>query len=127
MLTASEIAIANECIKMLQLFEEITSEISTEKNVTSNKIIAMVYLLYDTIKSNPIEYWITYKVTSKYLSRIALEYLSVVGISVPSERMFSRTENIMITDNRNRLKGDQLSRLLFLLDISDWHLEKLTK
>ncbi|KYM93292.1 hypothetical protein ALC53_00229 [Atta colombica] len=76
MLTDSEVVIANECIKMLQLFEEIiTSEISA------------------------------YKVTSKYLSSIALEYLSVVGTLVSLERMFSR----------------KLSQLLFLssLDISD--------
>ena len=50
------------------------------------------------LKSNPTEYWISHKVTNKYLSSIALEYLSVVGTSVPSERMFSRIGNIM-TDN----------------------------
>lgn len=85
------------------------------KNYLSQPIIPL--------KSNPIEYWISYNATSKHLSSIALEHLSVVGTLVPSERMFSRTGNIM-TDNRNCFKGDRLSRLLFLssLDISDWHL-----
>jgi len=46
------------------------------------------------LKSNPIEYWISYKVTSKYLSSIALKYLSVVGTLVSLERMFSRTETL---------------------------------
>ncbi|XP_018404098.1 PREDICTED: zinc finger BED domain-containing protein 1-like [Cyphomyrmex costatus] len=83
------------------------------------------YLNQDALplQANPIEYWTSIENACPNLSKIALKYVSTIATSVPSERLFSRTGNIM-TDNRNRLKGDRLSRLLFLssLDIADWHL-----
>jgi len=55
------------------------------------------------------------------LKNIALKYLSVIATSVPSERLFSRAENIM-TEPRNRITGEHLQQLLFLnsLSVEDW-------
>lgn len=47
------------------------------------------------------------------LSVIAEKYLTIVEMSVPSERLFSRAGNIL-TDSRNRLSADHLQELLFL-------------
>ncbi|VEN52293.1 unnamed protein product [Callosobruchus maculatus] len=71
------------------------------------------------LKSNPISFWSNYN--SSDLATLAKRYLSIVGSSVPSERIFSQAGNIL-TQTRNRLNGKHLSQLLFLhsLDISYW-------
>lgn len=58
------------------------------------------------------------------LRKVAEPYLSVIAISVPLERLFSKDGNVM-TDSRNRLKEEQLQQLAFLnyLGLKDWHLE----
>lgn len=49
----------------------------------------------------------------------------MVATSVPSERLFSKSGQIM-TDSRNRLTGEHLNKLLFLGSLSenDWNLDK---
>ncbi|XP_011687394.1 PREDICTED: zinc finger BED domain-containing protein 1-like [Wasmannia auropunctata] len=75
------------------------------------------------LNADPIKFWISQKNSAPNLSFIALKYLSAVTTSVPSERMFSCTGNIM-SDNRNRITGEHLTELLFLrsLKFSDWQL-----
>lgn len=72
---------------------------------------------------NPLEMWKEMSSTYVYLSKIAFKYLTVVGSSVPSERLFSKA-GIILTQQRNKLKGKILSRLLFLhfLDEQRWSL-----
>lgn len=71
--------------------------------------------------SDPFIYWQNFN-TSIILQQLAKKYLSVVGTSVPSERLFSKAGNI-ISQSRNRLSGKMLSKLLFLnsLGIEDWN------
>ncbi|GFY15506.1 hypothetical protein TNCV_1573171 [Trichonephila clavipes] len=53
----------------------------------------------------------------------AMMYMSIVGSSVPCERLFSIAGNIA-SEERNRLDPSRLDRLLFLkrLDVKHWEL-----
>lgn len=72
-----------------------------------------------TMEENPLKYWSMHPHSA--LQDIAIKYLTIIGTSVPSERLFSKAGNIM-TDNRNRITGDHLQHLLFLnsLSFEDW-------
>ncbi|XP_066599447.1 E3 SUMO-protein ligase ZBED1-like isoform X2 [Prorops nasuta] len=70
----------------------------------------------------PIQFWYLKSPTS--LCKLALKYLSIVGTSVPSERLFSKAGRIL-TESRNRLNSIHLQHLLFLGSLSkeDWNIE----
>lgn len=72
---------------------------------------------------NAIEYWDKLKVAYPTLHSCALKYLSIVGTSVPSERLFSKAGAIK-AERRSRLTGDRLNALVFLssLDKEYWHI-----
>lgn len=69
------------------------------------------------IKRDAIEIWEDMKSLFPKLFRIAMTYLPIVATSVPSERLFSEA-GATITQDRNRLLGTRLSKLLFLNSIS---------
>lgn len=52
------------------------------------------------------------------LAEIATTYLSSVGTSVPSERLFSKAGQL-ITKFRNKLEGKFASKLIFINSISE--------
>ena len=70
---------------------------------------------------NPLKYWSSMKVAFPSLYKVAIKYFSIVGTSVPSERLFSQAGNIK-SDNRSRLSGENLNKLLFLSSLTqkDW-------
>lgn len=72
-----------------------------------------------TLEESPLKYWSMHPHSA--LQDIAIKYLTIIGTSVPSERLFSKAGNIL-TDNRNRMTGDHLQQLLFLnsLSLEDW-------
>ncbi|KYN28701.1 hypothetical protein ALC57_01877 [Trachymyrmex cornetzi] len=74
-------------------------------------------------KRDPIQYWKSVKHTFPLLYELAIKYISILGTSVPLERIFSQAGNIK-TDERNRLTGENLN-MLFLssLAFEDWKLE----
>ena len=63
------------------------------------------------------------KLTFPKLYEQAVRYISILGTSVPSERIFSQAGNIK-NDERSRLTGEHLNMLLFLssLAFEDWNL-----
>lgn len=73
-----------------------------------------------SLKNDPIEYWQSHN--NNILKEIALKHISIVGTSVPCERLFSKP-GIIMTEHRNRLLGKRLSKLLFLnsLNLKDWY------
>jgi len=73
-----------------------------------------------SFKDDPIEYWQLQ--SNQFLKQIALKHLSIVGTSVPSERLFSKA-GIIMTETRNRLLEKRLSKLLFLssLELDEWY------
>lgn len=99
-----------------------SSEQSEERMPTELKhyISQPTILLGDDI----LKYWDINGNMFPLLKKIVQPYLSLVATSVPSERLFSKAGNIM-TEKRNRLKGEKLQQLLFLssLNFEDWHIE----
>jgi len=73
------------------------------------------YLNHPTIPINSdiLKFWDINTNIYPHLKKVVEPYLSLVATSVPSERLFSKAGNI-ITEKRNRLKGDKLQQLLFL-------------
>lgn len=68
------------------------------------------------IKADALEMWDDLKGLFPGLYGLAKTYLPIVATSVPSERLFSEA-GATITQERNRLLGTRLSKLLFLNSI----------
>lgn len=71
----------------------------------------------DTSKC-PLSFWSSSTGTYPELSKIAKRYSASTTTSVPSERVFSQAGNI-INPSRNRMKGETLSKLLFLHSLGE--------
>lgn len=76
------------------------------------------------LKQNPLVLW-NHVLGSTYpmLEKVAIKYLSSTATSTASERLFSKAGQILY-QQRNRLKGKLLSKLLFLqsIDKKFWNL-----
>ncbi|KAF2880303.1 hypothetical protein ILUMI_25861 [Ignelater luminosus] len=72
------------------------------------------------LNENPLEIWNDLKIQLPKLHTIAYKYLTMVGTSVPSERLFSKAAQI-VNQQRNRLKGKRLNKLLFLQSLPQEH------
>ncbi|KAF2881919.1 hypothetical protein ILUMI_24249 [Ignelater luminosus] len=72
------------------------------------------------LNKNPLEIWNDLKIQLPKLHTIAYKYLTMVGTSVPSERLFSKAAQI-VNQQRNRLKGKRLNKLLFLQSLPKEH------
>ncbi|XP_050056116.1 E3 SUMO-protein ligase ZBED1-like [Aphis gossypii] len=68
---------------------------------------------YQNLNCNVAEWWLNHKSVLHPLSEIALKYTMIPATSVPSERIFSKTGQIM-SARRNRLLPDNLDTLIFL-------------
>lgn len=58
--------------------------------------------------ADPLMWWKERKSIYPFFYDLAMKKLCVVGISVPSERMFSKTGQI-VTERRNRLSGEKVN------------------
>ncbi|KAF2890992.1 hypothetical protein ILUMI_15181 [Ignelater luminosus] len=72
------------------------------------------------LNENPLEIWNDLKIQLPKLHTIAYKYLTMVGTSVSSERLFSKAAQI-VNQQRNRLKGKRLNKLLFLQSLPKEH------
>ncbi|KAF2886713.1 hypothetical protein ILUMI_19461 [Ignelater luminosus] len=72
------------------------------------------------LNENPLEIWNDLKIQLPKLHTIAYKYLTMVGTSVPSERLFLKAAQI-VNQQRNRLKGKRLNKLLFLQSLPKEH------
>ncbi|KYM96901.1 Zinc finger BED domain-containing protein 4 [Cyphomyrmex costatus] len=61
-------------------------------------------------KKDPFQYWKSVKHTFPLLYELAIKYISILGTSVPSERIFSQAGNIK-TNEQSRLTGEHLNML----------------
>lgn len=70
------------------------------------------------LKSNPLEQWEEMMTIFPGLYKLARQYLLNMATSVPCERLFSKA-GATITQDRNRLSGKYLQKLVFLSSVSD--------
>ncbi|KAF0713571.1 zinc finger BED domain-containing protein 4-like [Aphis craccivora] len=131
------LAIQNE--QFVEIGPNTSSELSTSNNKSFDlwsyhTIIASLQIEYRTlplndylikpvvpINTNPFEAWDVIKSMHPNLFEITREKLSIVATSVPSERLFSKTGQIL-NKKRNRLTGKRLNKLVFMsfLREKDW-------
>lgn len=90
-------------------------------NVPDHELMLYLKNPVTPLKTNPLESWDDMKAVFPVLQKIALEYLSIVATSVPSERLFSKAGATICRD-RNRLLSKRLNKVLFLgtLKEEDW-------
>ncbi|MGH0136788.1 UNVERIFIED_CONTAM: hypothetical protein FKN15_062076 [Acipenser sinensis] len=62
---------------------------------------------------DPLHWWQELEQTFPSLSRLAAKYLGFIASSVHSERIFSKAGEL-VSQRRNRLKGENVNMLLFL-------------
>ncbi|XP_050527498.1 zinc finger BED domain-containing protein 4-like isoform X2 [Daktulosphaira vitifoliae] len=120
---------SNELVdKKLDSFDLWSYHTSVSTIQVQNKTSPMYQELYDylgkpveKIDTKPLEAWEYMKSLYPNLYYIARQKLSIVGTSVPSERLFSKTGQT-ISKARNRLTGKHLSKLVFMSSLSeaDW-------
>ncbi|KYN20124.1 Zinc finger BED domain-containing protein 1 [Trachymyrmex cornetzi] len=101
--------------------------VAKNNNNSNENLTELKQYLRQTVierKKDPFQYWKSVKHTFPLLYELAIKYISILGTSVPLERIFSQAGNIK-TDERNRLTGEHLNMLLFLssLAFEDWKLE----
>lgn len=102
------------------IVEKATNVNAVEANTESeNSQAEMIHYLKqppEQLECNPIVWWQRNYIKYPNLAPKALKLLSVLGTSVPSERLFSKAGETMIS-KRNSLQGKRLSKLLFLQSI----------
>uniref|UniRef100_A0A0B7BIP8 BED-type domain-containing protein n=1 Tax=Arion vulgaris TaxID=1028688 RepID=A0A0B7BIP8_9EUPU len=64
-------------------------------------------------KGNPLAWWKSRALVYPRLARVAKKNLGVVATAVPSERVFSKAEQL-ISERRNRIKPSNVQQLIFL-------------
>lgn len=85
-------------------------------NPTSTSIIEMRQYTEDSLlhlNADPLNWWKSRENLHKSLSKLARKYLCIPATSVPSERVFSKTGQI-ISDRRSRLKPSNVQKIIFL-------------
>ena len=73
------------------------------------------YLDQPTVESdyNPLQWWKEHSCVFSLLAKMAKKYLCVPGVSVPSERIFSKG-GIIVDPFRSRLSPSHVNTLVFL-------------
>lgn len=94
---------------IVSLQNSINSSIFSPKN----ELDSYMNETYTHKHSNPLEYWAINRNKYSYLAKLVLYMLCCPATSVPSERVFSKAENIL-NKKRNRLEGNTLNMILLL-------------
>jgi hypothetical protein len=91
------------------------------KNIIDRECSQYLNAPFAKLNDQPFKVWDDLKVFFPHLHKVAKRFLVIPGTSVPSERLFSEAGHIL-TDFRNRLKGDRVKKIFFLhsLETKDW-------
>lgn len=97
------------------LQSKVTTVQSQTTSTSSSTALMKQYLNtpHVELKCDVITYWNDHKVVLAPLSNIALKYCIIPATSVPSERIFSKAEQIL-SAQRNRLLPKNVDMLIFL-------------
>lgn len=91
----------------------------TEESL-SDELSVYLRTLVCRLKENPLEMWKDMKLQFPKLYKVAFKFLTMVGSSVPSERLLSKAAQTL-NQQRNRLKGKRLNKILFLQSLERKH------
>lgn len=92
------------------------NDMQSQTTTTSNAMVLVKQYLgmpYQDLSCKLGEYWEKHKTLLNPLNEVALKYATIPATSVPSERIFSKTGQIM-SARRNRLLPKNLDKLVFL-------------
>ncbi|XP_037389052.1 E3 SUMO-protein ligase ZBED1-like [Pygocentrus nattereri] len=99
-----------------RFFEERASGDTATRNPTADAILEVRSYLEEPLfqrSADPLSWWETRTLIYPHLSHVMERRLCIVATSVPSERIFSKTGQI-ITERRNRISPAKLRHLVFL-------------
>ena len=99
-----------------RFFEEQASRHTTRRNPSADAILEVRSYIDEPLcqrSADPLSWWETKASIYPRLTQVMTQRLCIVATSVPSERIFSKTGQI-ITDRRNRISSSKLRHLVFL-------------
>ncbi|KAK9528362.1 hypothetical protein VZT92_012530 [Zoarces viviparus] len=99
-----------------RFFEERASGDTTRRNPSADSILEVRSYLEEPLyqrSADPLSWWETKASVYPRLTHVMARRLCIVATSVPSERIFSKTGQI-ITERRNRISPSKLRHLVFL-------------
>jgi len=99
-----------------RFFEERASGDTTRRNPSADSILEVRSYLEEPLfqrSADPLSWWETKASVYPRLTYVMARRLCIVATSVPSERIFSKTGQI-ITERRNRISPSKLRHLVFL-------------
>lgn len=97
-------------------FDEDNTGLQSTRNPTADAVMEVCAFRTEARiprHSNPLTWWGQRKVSYPQLTKVMKTRLCIVATSVPSERVFSKTGQL-ISERRNRLSLDKVSQLVFL-------------
>jgi len=97
-------------------FDERVADAVSISNPTSTAMAAMRGYLAETLiprQENPLAWWKARQGVYEGLTAVMKRRLCIVATSVPSERVFSKTGQI-ISESRNRLSPNKVRQIVFL-------------
>ena len=103
----------NDTLATARLLSYIRNELA--KSVTGHNDESEIEDLHS---SSDNQIWHDMKSAYPQLAKLALNYLGIVVSSVPAERLFSKA-GVTVMQQRSRLNGKMLSKLLFLQSLND--------
>lgn len=120
---------SNEAGCIWSVHEEVAAKYSRDPRNSENfqglPTELKLYLNQPILKRSrdPIQYWLESQSAFPTTFPVALKYLTILGASVPSERVVSTLNNVC-SDHRSRLTPEHTNQLVFLgsLDFSYWKL-----
>nr|XP_046241207.1 zinc finger BED domain-containing protein 4-like [Scatophagus argus] len=99
-----------------RFFEERPSEDTTRRKPSANAVLEVRSYLEEPLfqtSADPLSWWENKASFYPRLAHVMTRRLCIVATSVPSERIFSKTGQIM-TDRRSRISPSKLRHLVFL-------------
>ncbi|XP_065895773.1 zinc finger BED domain-containing protein 4-like [Dysidea avara] len=96
-----------------ELKKKKSTDLSTNQDKDEKELSLYCSAEYIDRKEDPLAWWKGNKSRFPTLARIAREYLAILAMSTPSERLFSAAGYIS-SQRRSRLSGENLNQLVFL-------------
>lgn len=103
----------------MDVFDYLKNKVTSIRSKTADTSTAVtllkqyINLPYLNLNDNPIPFWKHHKTVLDPLSEVALKYACIPATSVPSERIFSKAEQI-VSQRRNRRSPKNVDILVFL-------------